>query len=72
MTKREWLLIKQGDFVIAASGVEREVLEVMRWKTNRGTYRTCITLKKIRKSWTKSATTLYWNYDDLGKWRLKK
>lgn len=75
MTPEEWLNLKPGDIIIeVASGTERKVLSVTHNKNkNAQKIRTSITLKKLVKTyWTKSNNTTYNNYDDRGRWILKR
>jgi hypothetical protein len=75
VTPEEWLNLKPGDIIIeVASGTERKVLSVTHNKNkNARKIRTSITLKKLTKRrWTPGSTTTYNNYDDRGRWRLKR
>jgi hypothetical protein len=75
VTQEEWLTLRRGDIIIEVkTGVERRVLSVSRKKNwNARKIRTSITLKKLVKTyWTPGDTTTYSNYDDRGRWKLKK
>ena len=73
MTPEEWLALKKGDVIVEVnSGTEREVLSLRR-VTRQGSTRTAITLRKlVRRAWTPSPNATYFNYDDRGRWRLKR
>ena len=50
MLKKEWMSLREGDFIITNSCILRRIINV---KSG------CITLKKLRKSWTSSKSTVY-------------
>lgn len=73
MTLDQWLGLRRGDIVVETrSGVERRVVAVKRYVTAHGHTRVWMSLKKLKKSWTKSPLTHYTIYDDQGRWRLKE
>lgn len=72
MTLDQWLALKVGDVVVeTASGTERRVCAIKRYVTAHGHTRVWMTLRKLRKSWTKSKFTHYTIYDDQGRWKLR-
>jgi hypothetical protein len=73
MTPEEWLALKKGDVIVEVrSGIERKVLSLRR-VTRQGFTRTSITLRKlVRRAWTPGPYATYFNYDDRGRWRLKR
>jgi hypothetical protein len=73
MTPEEWLALKKGDVIVEVnSGIERKVLSLSR-VTRQGSTRTAISLRKlVRRAWTPGPNATYFNYDDRGRWRLKR
>ena len=72
MTKLQWMSLAPGDVVVETkSSVEREVMAIKRHVTAHGHTRTWMSLRKLKKSWTKSPLTHYTIYDDQGRWKKK-